>query len=80
MSEKAIKQQELPGWLFSSPLLIYGPRKGGTTLLQNLHDGSPSIFVYPTELKLKYLGNMLWNFEAGPALERYLEIYNVKDM
>ena len=36
-------------------LLIYGPRKGGTTLFQNLLDGGREVFVYPAELKLKYL-------------------------
>ena len=36
-------------------LLIYGPRKGGTTLYQNLLDGGAEVFVYPAELKLKYL-------------------------
>ena len=34
-------------------VLIYGPRKGGTTLLQRLIDGG-EIYVYPTELKMKW--------------------------
>lgn len=35
-------------------VLVYGPRKAGTTLFQNLLDGSPEMLVYPAELKLKY--------------------------
>ncbi len=47
-------QQTQSSWL-GKAVLIYGPRKGGTTLLQNLLDGGDEIFVYPTELKLKVL-------------------------
>jgi hypothetical protein len=35
--------------------LIYGPRKAGTTLFQMLLDGAEDLFVYPQELKLKFL-------------------------
>ncbi|MGE0212705.1 MAG: sulfotransferase [Parvibaculaceae bacterium] len=35
-------------------VLVYGPRKAGTTLFQNLLDGGEELFVYPHELKLKY--------------------------
>lgn len=35
-------------------VLVYGARKSGTTLFQNLLDGGDEIFVYPAELKLKY--------------------------
>ncbi len=34
-------------------VLVYGPRKAGTTLFHTLLDGSPDLFVYPEELKLK---------------------------
>jgi len=40
---------------FENAVLVYGPRKGGTTLLQNLLDGGEALFVYPVELKLKQL-------------------------
>jgi hypothetical protein len=40
-------------WL-DRAILIYGPRKAGTTLFQNLLDGSDTLMVYPAELKLKY--------------------------
>lgn len=35
------------------PILIYGPRKAGTSLLQNLLDGTKDILVIPEELKIK---------------------------
>ncbi len=34
-------------------VLVYGPRKSGTTLFQTLLDGSDELFAYPDELKLK---------------------------
>lgn len=43
----------MPGWL-EHGVLVYGPRKGGTTLFQNLLDGTPEMLVYPAELKLKF--------------------------
>jgi hypothetical protein len=51
-------------------VLIYGPRKAGTTLLQRLLDGS-DLYVYPTELKIKRLcvGPMI---EPITNLEQYL--------
>jgi hypothetical protein len=41
-------------------ILIYGPRKGGTTLLQRLVDGT-TIWVHPTELKIKYFSAARWH-------------------
>ena len=38
-------------------ILVYGPRKAGTTLLQNLLDGSKSIMMVPDELKLKIMAD-----------------------
>ncbi len=49
---KADAGGELPAWV-DRGVLVFGPRKGGTTLLQNLLDGSDWILVYPHELKLK---------------------------
>lgn len=43
--------RDLPEWL-DRGVLICGPKKGGTTLFQNLLDGSDRLLVYPTELKL----------------------------
>ncbi|MEX0923283.1 MAG: sulfotransferase [Rhodovibrionaceae bacterium] len=46
-------------WL-EKAVLIYGPRKSGTTLLQNLLDSASELFVYPTEIKLKYFVKRKW--------------------
>lgn len=43
-------------WI-ENAVLIYGPRKAGTTLFQNLLDGSRELFVYPAELKLKFMAH-----------------------
>jgi hypothetical protein len=40
-------------------VLVYGPRKAGTTLLQRLIDGS-NLYVYPTELKVKFYASAPW--------------------
>lgn len=61
----------LPACIKGSPVLIYGPRKAGTTLAQNLHDGSSQIFVYPWELKLKFLTARFF----PPDLVSMLELY-----
>lgn len=42
-----------PAWL-DKAILIYGPRKAGTTLYQNLLDGTPGLAAYPVEMKLKF--------------------------
>jgi hypothetical protein len=39
----------------NAPILVYGPRKGGTTLLQSLLDGGQDVVMLPGELKLKWL-------------------------
>jgi hypothetical protein len=46
-------KDSMPEWL-EHGVLVYGPRKGGTTLFQNLLDGTPEMLVYPAELKLKF--------------------------
>ena len=72
------KDNTLPPWV-SRGVLIYGPRKSGTSLLRDLHDGSDQLMVYPYELKLKYLLNdVRWGdtraatayFEKSRILER----------
>src|SRR5262245_17909461 len=62
----------LPKWL-SNAVLIYGPRKAGTTLLQNLHDGGNDLFVVPSELKLQFLSNVLWSGGSEEILSRYFK-------
>ena len=43
---------DTPPWA-EHGILVYGPRKAGTTLFQNLLDGGDQVFAYPAELKLK---------------------------
>jgi hypothetical protein len=56
-------------WIDNPPLLIYGPRKSGTTLLQNLLDGGDQLLVFPTEMKLKYLKDVFWENDIKKALQ-----------
>ena len=49
-----------PNWT-KNAILVYGPKKAGTTLLQNLHDGGEDLFMYPVEAKLKYLVDEMWS-------------------
>ncbi|MBC8037160.1 MAG: sulfotransferase [Rhizobiales bacterium] len=53
MAKKHRSSGPLPQWL-DRGVLVYGPRKAGTTLFQNLLDGSGQLLAYPAELKLKY--------------------------
>src|SRR5688500_17214800 len=53
MNDDRTSRGQMPAWL-DRGILVYGPRKGGTTLFQNLLDGTSQLMVYPTELKLKY--------------------------
>ena len=53
------------------PILIYGPRKSGTTLLQNLHDTQNQILSCPSELKLKQLINAKWTGITQNDLQLY---------
>jgi hypothetical protein len=43
-----------PVWT-SQSVLIYGPHKSGSTLLQRMLDGHPLAWCYPSELKIKFL-------------------------
>lgn len=58
-----------PAALFENAVLAYGPRKAGTTLLQNLLD-SEAILVYPAELKLKYFVRR--GLEVDGAASKYV--------
>ena len=54
----AVSERPLPGGLpawTENAVLIYGPRKAGTTLLTNLLDGGEEIVVKPGETKLKLI-------------------------
>jgi hypothetical protein len=53
----------LPAWT-ERGILIYGPRKAGTTLFHNLLDGSSELFVYPAELKAKSFVKTRWDIAA----------------
>lgn len=55
---------------FENAVLVYGPRKSGTTLLHNLLDGGNDMFVYPEELKLKRLILVDWSSSNGATLYR----------
>lgn len=59
-------------WL-QQPILVYGPRKAGTTLLQCLLDGGDHVLMLPGELKLKYmyLSGLL---EPRERVEKYLRV------
>jgi hypothetical protein len=61
-----IQAQTQPAWTVR-PVLIYGPHKSGSTLMQRLLDGSDSIWCYPTELKLKFFLRNAPNSRAGAA-------------
>jgi hypothetical protein len=56
----------------ASPILVYGPRKGGTTLLQSLLDGGSDVLMLPGELKLKWMPQRL-NSASEPFLDFYLQ-------
>jgi hypothetical protein len=62
-----IDATSLPAWTRRA-VLLYGPRKGGTTLIANLLDGGEELIVFPAELKLKFLIRE-W-LTAGPAAAR----------
>lgn len=64
-------ETQLPSWT-ENAVLLYGPRKSGTTLLQNLHDGSNELFVYPTELKIKNFLSTVWQAQPAAA-EQYFK-------
>jgi Sulfotransferase family len=56
----------------SRPVLVYGPRKAGTTLLQSLLDGGPALLMLPDELKLKYMARPGWPW-GKPAARWFIE-------
>ncbi len=66
--------------LNASPILIYGPRKAGTTLLQNVLDGGEEVFVYPVELKLKELLQKPWPADSAEALQMYRDCSGVSEI
>ena len=59
----------LPAWTHTG-VLVYGPRKGGTTLLLNLHDGGSELVAYPSELKLKRMAREI-SRDGGDAVAKY---------
>jgi hypothetical protein len=61
---------QLPAWT-ENAVLVYGPRKGGTTLFQNLLDGSDGLFAYPAELKLKFFISHDFGSQRNDDAKRY---------
>ena len=59
---------DVPPWV-ERGVLVYGPRKGGTTLFQHLLDGGDQVFVYPQELKVKWF---IHRPERGRDIEEYI--------
>lgn len=47
-------------WL-NKAILIYGPRKSGTTLTQSLLDGGNELLMRPGELKMKFFVSEVWS-------------------
>lgn len=74
--EKAIQpcdEQGTAGQDFlARPVLVYGPRKGGTTLLQSLLDGGQALLMLPDELKLKDMARPGWPWKQSAA-RRFVE-------
>ncbi len=70
--EANVSEGTVEGALAGPPVLVYGPRKAGTTLLQNLLDGGQEMLMLPGELKLKYMTRPGW--PAGkPAARWFVE-------
>lgn len=68
---------EAPAWL-DRAILIYGPRKAGTTLYQNLLDGTPGLAAYPVEMKMKFFVRQ--PLDAPIAVKDYLDKSKLKDL
>ena len=64
-----MKEESDRTWM-DNAILVYGPRKAGTTLFQNLLDGSDDLMVYPTELKLKEFIRHRWG--SPQDVDRYV--------
>lgn len=60
----------MPRWT-ENAVLVYGPRKSGTTLMLNLLDGSEELFAFPTETKFK---RFLTHWKTGcDAVSQYFQ-------
>lgn len=53
------------------PLLVYGARKSGTTLVQSMLDGGASLPMVPGELKLKYIVKKRWIKSRSRSLAQW---------
>ncbi|MGF7158515.1 hypothetical protein FHS85_000125 [Rhodoligotrophos appendicifer] len=65
-----------PDWV-DHAVLVYGPRKAGTTLFQNLLDGGQELLAYPAELKLKAFVKYPLR---GEAVSRYAQTSRVPEV
>jgi hypothetical protein len=54
-------------------VLLYGPRKAGTSLVHNLLDGGSELLMLPGELKLNSMTLARKNFPASEFAKAYLE-------
>lgn len=55
----------MDGDFVDKSILVYGSRKSGTTLLQNLLDGSSRIMMIPDELKIKFVAQKILSDDQG---------------
>ncbi len=69
-------ESDVPKWT-ENGVLLYGPRKSGTTLLQNLHDGGGDLLVYPSEMKLKKFISIVWGNHSS-AVKTYYDHSTVR--
>jgi hypothetical protein len=66
----SIELPETPEWC-NNAILIYGPKKAGTTMLMNLLDGTDQVLVFPTEVKLKFMAAQSWDDPKSTATKYY---------
>lgn len=69
ISEKR-NEEVLPDWV-NNVVLVYGPRKGGTTMLQNLLDRDRDLIMYPVEVKLKHFTTGFFESSRQAASEYF---------
>jgi hypothetical protein len=67
---KIPRKDDLPVWV-DSPVLLYGARKSGTTMLRNLHDGGDRLLCLPSDIKLKFFIETLWHDQPNAANKYY---------
>ena len=76
MTQASVK---MPAWL-DRGVLVYGAPKSGTTLFQNLLDGSGQLLAYPAELKLKNFVGHRNKVDDIVAFHKKSRIHSVKSV